>query len=180
VRIALTNYQFEATHPFRDANGFLGRMLTSLPPEEYGLLPHPLLSLSAYFESLTQAYCDLLLGVTQRGAWEDSGRFFLDGVAIQAAATAATAQKRRDLRNEWREEVSRARASADLLRVIDALRHAVRQCGRRPATPHRDGGSCAQQCGQAREGPHLGPRGHVELSPIVSSDRGHADPDRGP
>jgi len=121
VRIALIHYQFEAIHPFRDGNGRLGRMLISLLLQEYGLLPHPLLYLSAYFESNRKAYYDLLLGVSQQGAWEAWVRFFLDGVALQAAAAVSIAQKLRDLRNEWRDQVSRARASANLLRVIDAL-----------------------------------------------------------
>jgi Fic family protein len=121
VRIALIHYQFEAIHPFRDGNGRVGRMLISLLLQEYELLSHPLLYLSAYFEANRRTYYDLLLAVTQRGAWEDWVRFFLDGVAVQATAAVSISQKLRDLRNEWREQVSRARASANLLRIIDAL-----------------------------------------------------------
>jgi Fic family protein len=61
------------------------------------------------------------MAVSQRGAWEEWVRFFLDSVATQAAAAIALAQRFRDLRNGWREEVSRARASADLLLITDAV-----------------------------------------------------------
>jgi Fic family protein len=121
VRIALIHYQFEAIHPFRDGNGRVGRMLISLLLQEYGLLSHPLLYLSAYFEANRGTYYERLLGVTQKGAWEEWVRFFLDGVAMQATAAVTISQRLRDLRNEWREQVSRARASANLLRIIDAL-----------------------------------------------------------
>lgn len=121
VRIALIHYQFEAIHPFRDGNGRVGRMLISLLLQEYGLLSHPLLYLSAYFEANRRTYYDSLLAVTQRGAWEHWVKFFLDGVAVQAMAAVSISQKLRDLRTEWRDQVSRARASANLLRIIDVL-----------------------------------------------------------
>lgn len=121
IRVAMIHYQFEAVHPFRDGNGRVGRMLISLLLQEYDLLPHPLLYLSAYFESNRREYYDSLLAVSQHGAWSEWVRFFLQGVAVQAQAAVTISQRLRDLRNLWRDQVAQTRASASLLRIVDAL-----------------------------------------------------------
>lgn len=48
------------------AHGRIGRLLLSLLAQ-WGLLPLPLLYLSAYFHRCRQDYYDLLLGVSERG-----------------------------------------------------------------------------------------------------------------
>jgi Fic family protein len=69
VRLALIHYQFEAIHPFLDGNGRIGRLLLSLLLVNWKLLPLPLLYLSAFFERHRQDYYDLLLAISERGAW---------------------------------------------------------------------------------------------------------------
>ena len=61
VRTGLVHYQFEAIHPFLDGNGRVGRLLVILLLCEWGLLPQPLLYLSAYFDANRQEYYDRLL-----------------------------------------------------------------------------------------------------------------------
>lgn len=121
IRLAMIHYQFEAIHPFLDGNGRIGRLLISLLLVSWNLLPSPLLYLSAYFERHRQDYYELLLGVSSLGAWEEWIRFFLLGVAEQAADAVRRAQRLQDLKEDWRHRLTRAQASTLLLALADAL-----------------------------------------------------------
>ena len=56
VQAALMHVQFEAIHPFVDGNGRVGRLLITLFLVERGVLPAPLLYLSAFFEATRADY----------------------------------------------------------------------------------------------------------------------------
>lgn len=84
IDVALTHYQFETIHPFRDGNGRLGRLLMMLQLYTVGLLPEPYLYLSAYFNHHRQQYLDGLLAVSREGAWEEWTIFVLNAIAEQA------------------------------------------------------------------------------------------------
>ena len=84
VHTALIHAQFEAIHPFLDGNGRVDRLLITLRLAARGILPSPLLYLSAYFEETRDDYYALLLAVTAEGAWEDWLVYFLRGVRLQA------------------------------------------------------------------------------------------------
>jgi len=121
VRLALVHYQFEAIHPFIDGNGRIGRLLLSLLLVEWKLLPLPLLYLSAYFYRHRQNYYDLLLAISEHGAWRDWLLFFLHGVTDQAQDAIARAKRLQDLRAVWHTRLIKARTSALLLRLADNL-----------------------------------------------------------
>lgn len=121
LRLALVHYQFEAIHPFVDGNGRVGRLLLSLLLAQWQLLQLPLLYLSAYFHRHRQDYYDLLLGVSECGAWRDWLLFFLRGVAEQAQDALERARRLQDLQQEWRRRLTQARTSALALRLADAL-----------------------------------------------------------
>lgn len=121
VRLALIHYQFEAIHPFLDGNGRIGRLLITLLLVHWGLLPMPLLYLSAYFEHRRDEYYRLLLEVSASGAWRAWLIFFLTGVAEQAIDAVQRASKLQDLQIEWSRRLSRTRASANLLRLANFL-----------------------------------------------------------
>jgi Fic family protein len=121
VRLAFIHYQFEAIHPFIDGNGRIGRLLLILLLVHWGLLPLALLYLSAYFEKHRQAYYDLLLSVSTRGAWREWVEFFLRGVAEQARDAVVRAKRLQDLQLAWRTKYQRARGAGLLLGIVDAL-----------------------------------------------------------
>ena len=84
VHAALVHAQFEAIHPFLDGNGRVGWLLVTLLLTERDVLPSPLLYLSAYFEQTRPEYYSQLLGITERGEWEEWLVYFLDSVAVKS------------------------------------------------------------------------------------------------
>ena len=77
IHAALVHSQFEAIHPFLDGNGRVGRLLITLLLVSRDIIPSPLLYLSAYFEATRDEYYARLLGVTERGEWEEWMTYFL-------------------------------------------------------------------------------------------------------
>ncbi|MDP2692118.1 MAG: Fic/DOC family N-terminal domain-containing protein [bacterium] len=71
IKLAISHYQFEAIHPFRDGNGRTGRILSILLLIQKGLLEVPILYLSAYIIKSKEDYYELLSSVTNRQNWED-------------------------------------------------------------------------------------------------------------
>lgn len=121
VRLALIHYQFEAIHPFIDGNGRIGRLLISLLLVHWNLLPLPLLYLSAFFERNRRDYYDMLLAVSERGAWDEWVIFFLRGVESQATDAVSRAKRLQDLQTEWRQQLTVSGATARLLLLADYL-----------------------------------------------------------
>ena len=106
VHVALAHYQFEAIHPFLDGNGRVGRLLITLAMIERGVLPAPLLYLSAYFEATRAEYFARLRGIQEDAAWEAWLRYFLDGVARQSEDALRRAEQVNSLLAEWRRRLA--------------------------------------------------------------------------
>jgi len=121
VRLALLHYQFEAIHPFIDGNGRVGRLLISLLLVHWGLLPLPLLYLSAWFEKHRQEYYQRLLEVSTSGDWRQWILFFLQGVCEQSQDANARLKQLLNLQSNWRKQITHARSSALLLNIVDML-----------------------------------------------------------
>ena len=121
VRMALIHYQFEAIHPFDDGNGRIGRLLIPLLLCKEGLLPRPLLTLSAFFEKHRQQYMDGLLAVSQQGAWEAWIRFFLEGVIEQSRDAVRRSDHLLQLWRSYRQRLQEASSSGLALRLVDKL-----------------------------------------------------------
>lgn len=81
LALAAAHYQFEAIHPFIDGNGRIGRLLVVVLLVEWGLLPGPMLDLSAYIEPRRDRYYTALLEVSTAGDWASWFAFFLEVVA---------------------------------------------------------------------------------------------------
>jgi len=121
VQAAVLHYQFEAIHPFGDGNGRVGRLLIPLFLHDRGLLPQPLLYLSAYFERNRSDYYDKLLRVSTHGDWDGWILFVLAGVSIQAREAASLADRLLALHDSYRETLQAERVTANVLALIDAL-----------------------------------------------------------
>jgi Fic family protein len=121
VRLALIHYQFEAIHPFVDGNGRIGRILVSLLLVHWGLLPLPLLCLSAFFERHRDDYYELLIGVSERGAWKQWIQFFLRGAAEQAGDAINRATQLQDLQLDWRGQLQDGGAPGWIMGLADLL-----------------------------------------------------------
>ena len=121
IRLAFIHYQFEAIHPFLDGNGRIGRLLISLLLSHWELLPLPLLYLSAYFHRQRDRYYDLLIAVSQEGAWRDWTDFFLKGVAEQSRDAIERAKQLQDLQQRWHQELQKNRATGVMYSGVDLL-----------------------------------------------------------
>jgi Fic family protein len=121
MRLALIHYQFEVIHPFLDGNGRVGRLLVTMLLGTEKLLPQPMLYLSAYFERHRDEYYELLLAVSQKGTWEQWIRYFLRAVAVQSRDAIRRIDLLLALRQEYRSQLQKARASALLLQIVDNL-----------------------------------------------------------
>ncbi len=141
VRLALVHYQFEAIHPFLDGNGRIGRLLITLLLCLEGILPGPLLYLSAYFEKHRDDYYAGLLGVSCEGTWSRWIEFFLRGVAEQSMDAVQRATRLMALRENYRSRLGKTRSSAYPLRLAEELfaypAVSVPQVGRLLGITHR-------------------------------------------
>jgi Fic family protein len=118
VDVALTHYQFEAIHPFRDGNGRLGRLLIMLQLYDAGLLPGPYLYLSAYFRQFGQQYREKLLAVSTSGAWDDWITFVLNAIAEQAIDGYDCGVRLKELRERYRAQFTNAPTVRDLINYL--------------------------------------------------------------
>lgn len=121
IKLALIHYQFETIHPFMDGNGRIGRLLITLLLCERAYLPAPLLYLSAYFERHRDEYVDGLLGVSQRGAWEEWVAFFLRGIAEQSRDAIRRSQRLLALQQSYHHKLHQARGTAPQFQLVDEL-----------------------------------------------------------
>lgn len=80
IKLAISHYQFEAIHPFRDGNGRTGRILSILMMIQKGLLEFPILYLSAFIINEKDDYYNLLNSVTTRNNWKGWINYMLKAV----------------------------------------------------------------------------------------------------
>jgi len=119
--IAAIHYQFEAIHPYVDGNGRVGRLLVVLLLVEWGLLPGPVLDLSAYIEPRREAYYGALLAVSMQGDWRGWYAFMLEVFEEQARDAVRRARRLQQLRDDYRQRVATSRASGLLPVLVDEL-----------------------------------------------------------
>jgi len=87
IKLAVSHYQFEAIHPFRDGNGRTGRIFSILLMVQKQLLEIPILYLSAYIIRKKDDYYELLNGVTAQKKWENWIIYMLKAIEETAIYT---------------------------------------------------------------------------------------------
>ena len=80
IKLAISHYQFETIHPFRDGNGRTGRILSILLMIQKGLLEFPILYLSAFIIREKEEYYYLLNSVTTRKDWKGWIKYMLKAI----------------------------------------------------------------------------------------------------
>ena len=113
-------HQFEAIHPFIDGNGRVGRLLITLCLCARGVLPQPLLYLSAFFEATRHDYYDGLRGITERGDWAGWIEYFLNGVARQSEDALSRAERINQRLATWRNDFAGGGSKVPL-QLIDLI-----------------------------------------------------------
>ena len=97
-KIAISHYQFESIHPFRDGNGRMGRLLIVLMIYSEGLLRSPMLYPSDYFNKHRDRYIDGLFDVASKDAFAEWLGFFAEALRTQAVSSMRTIDRLRKYR----------------------------------------------------------------------------------
>lgn len=167
VRVALGHYQFETLHPFSDGNGRIGRLVVTLQLIDQGLLDYPVLNLASWLEPRRDEYIDLLLAVSQRGAFEEWLTFFLRGVAEQAEVTTNTMKDLLALRdsmlNQLREAKDRSIATRVAGDLIETPIFDVTAVARRYEVTHQAASNAVRKLTDLNLVEQVGQRGHKRL-----------------
>ncbi len=120
IQAAMMHSQFEAIHPFIDGNGRVGRLLITLFLVERGILPTPLLYLSAFFEATRSDYYDRLSAVTGQAAWVEWIEYFLNGVARMSEDALRRSERINSLLTDWRKRADvRSKTPLGILDLLE-------------------------------------------------------------
>lgn len=121
--IALTHYQFETIHPFRDGNGRIGRVLISRSLVKEGLLDHPVVYMSAYINEHKSEYVECLKNIS-RGlpdGWSRWIKFMLDAIRTQAEDAVMRSERLITLREDFHRRLKEASGPSRLFELVDTL-----------------------------------------------------------
>ena len=113
VGAAMSHYQLETLHPFRDGNGRIGRLMIVLYLQAVGVLSEPTLTVSPWFEARRGEYYDLLLAVSTRNDWDGFVRFFAEGLRQAADGTRAEMIALSAVQSELKDRVRASPLRAD-------------------------------------------------------------------
>jgi Fic family protein len=105
IKMAIVHYQLLAIYPFAEGNGRVSRILNSLYLMHQGLLPQPVLYLSAYINKNKPLYYHLQKEVRENNNWQDWIIYNLAGITEAAQNTATRIKQMTGLRKKMAAEV---------------------------------------------------------------------------
>lgn len=121
IKLAILHYQFEAIHPFYDANGRTGRILMVLYLMLSGRLELPILFLSGYINQHRSDYYRLLNSVTKNGSWKEWILFILNAVEVQSFETAKTVSEIKKMHHHYKESIKSKLPKIYTAELVDYL-----------------------------------------------------------
>ncbi len=121
VQCAIMHYQFEAIHPFGDGNGRVGRLLLLAVLSKKGVLPEPLMHLSAYFERYREEYYEGLLETSRKSRWREWFAFFLRAFIDQADEAIRNIKTLVEMRTKYREMLEERNSGGNAIRLTEHL-----------------------------------------------------------
>ena len=120
-KIAISHYQFETIHPFRDGNGRLGRLLVMAQLCREDFLGYPIIYISEYFNRNRDTYTEKLFNVSAKGEVEDWVLFFLKGLEYQAAQSIRILNELLNYKTHLQEITHELSKSPNMHILIDSL-----------------------------------------------------------
>ncbi len=120
-KIAITHYQFEAIHPFRDGNGRIGRLLIMLILSKDKILSQPLLYISEHFNRNRSTYTDLLYDVSSKNKIEEWMLFFLKALETQANSSLQLIQALESYNHELQNSMKEVSESPKMHLLVDLI-----------------------------------------------------------
>ena len=118
IAAAMSHYQFETLHPFRDGNGRLGRYLIVVQLLHAGVLSEPTLTVSPWFEARRAEYYDRLLAVSTEGDWDGFATFFARGLQAAADQTHRQMKTLVGIQAELKEQIRASTLRADSAHAV--------------------------------------------------------------
>ncbi len=122
VQLAVVHAQFELIHPFLDGNGRIGRLLIPIFLHEKEIIQRPFFYMSSYLELKRSDYMELLNGLGAPHAdWTEWIRFFLQGIAEQAAENTEKSKALLNLYGELTSKFFNVTNSKNVAHVLEAM-----------------------------------------------------------
>ena len=121
LKSALLHYQFETIHPYLDGDGRIGRLLILFGFISDGILPHPTLNVSGYFEAHRREYYDRLQAVRERGEIDEWVQFFARAIEVRSDASSRRLQHLISTRERYREAVTRRNERTALTHLVEII-----------------------------------------------------------
>lgn len=120
MRAAIVHAQFEATHPFIDGNGRIGRLLLPLMLQAED---EPPIHLATFLKIRQREYYEALREAQMRLNWSPWVQLFLDCVIASCRHTGLIVAEIDDLQTAWAEQLRarRKRRHATIWRVLELL-----------------------------------------------------------
>ena len=122
VKAAVIHAQFETIHPFYDGNGRVGRILIPLFLYAKNVIPMPFFFISESLEHDKHKYYSLLMGIREKGNWNEWVRFFLQIVNKQCRKYSAMIDEINVLYEATKNKAcDLIKSSSGIIKIVDMM-----------------------------------------------------------